>query len=64
MMKQRFRVQVIYSTVQLLQWKNLQFNPDLLWVGTDDGKVWLTKNDGKEWTDVTIKYYRTSRLLG
>jgi ligand-binding sensor domain-containing protein len=25
----------------------------LLYVGTDDGKVWLTPNDGKEWADIT-----------
>lgn len=25
----------------------------LLWVGTDDGKVWVTKDGGEEWNDVT-----------
>ncbi|MFI5372379.1 MAG: hypothetical protein ACHQ52_12545, partial [Candidatus Eisenbacteria bacterium] len=23
-----------------------------IWVGTDDGKVWLTRNAGKDWTDL------------
>lgn len=26
---------------------------DMLWVGTDDGRVHLTRNDGASWTDVT-----------
>ncbi|MFP4489130.1 MAG: WD40/YVTN/BNR-like repeat-containing protein [Bacteroidales bacterium] len=25
----------------------------LLWAGTDDGKVWVTKDGGEEWNDVT-----------
>lgn len=25
----------------------------LIWVGTDDGKVWVTKNYGGQWTDLT-----------
>ena len=25
----------------------------LIWVGTDDGKVWVTKNHGGNWTDLT-----------
>ncbi|MCP9236164.1 glycosyl hydrolase [Lewinella sp. JB7] len=24
-----------------------------LWVGTDDGRVWLTRNEGGEWTEIT-----------
>jgi photosystem II stability/assembly factor-like uncharacterized protein len=27
--------------------------PGLLWVGTDDGKVWITRDGGGRWTDVT-----------
>lgn len=27
--------------------------PDLLWAGTDDGKVWNTSNEGGSWTDLT-----------
>ncbi len=28
-------------------------NPDVLWAGTDDGALWVTKNGGKEWTNIT-----------
>ena len=28
-------------------------NPDVLWVGTDDGAVWVTKDGCKTWTNVT-----------
>jgi hypothetical protein len=27
----------------------------LIWIGTDDGKVQLTRDGGKNWTDVTSK---------
>jgi photosystem II stability/assembly factor-like uncharacterized protein len=30
-------------------------NPDVLWVGTDDGYLWITRNGGKDWTNVTEK---------
>jgi photosystem II stability/assembly factor-like uncharacterized protein len=30
-------------------------NPDILWAGTDDGYLWVTKDGGKEWTNVTQK---------
>jgi hypothetical protein len=26
----------------------------LIWVGTDDGKVWVTKNKGAQWTELTL----------
>lgn len=26
---------------------------DLIWVGTDDGKLWVTKDGGENWNDVT-----------
>ena len=26
---------------------------DLIWIGTDDGKLWVTKDAGGNWTDVT-----------
>jgi photosystem II stability/assembly factor-like uncharacterized protein len=28
-------------------------NPDILWVGTDDGFLWVTRNGGKDWTNVS-----------
>jgi photosystem II stability/assembly factor-like uncharacterized protein len=30
-------------------------NPDVLWVGTDDGYVWVTKDGGQTWTNVYEK---------
>jgi photosystem II stability/assembly factor-like uncharacterized protein len=27
--------------------------PGMIWVGTDDGKVWLTQDGGANWTDLT-----------
>ena len=32
------------------------FRPGLLYAGTDDGKVWLTRNDGGTWEDVTGRF--------
>ncbi len=34
------------------------FRPGFLWVGTDDGKVWLTRNDGATWEDLTLRFTR------
>lgn len=34
------------------------FRPGFLWVGTDDGKVWLTRNDGATWEDLTARFAR------
>lgn len=28
-------------------------DPDVLYAGTDDGALWVTRNGGKDWTDVT-----------
>jgi len=28
------------------------FNPDLIYAGTDDGKVWVTHNGGKSWKEI------------
>jgi len=30
--------------------------PGLLWAGTDDGNVWLTRNDGATWENVTGRF--------
>ena len=30
-------------------------NPDVLWVGTDDGALWITRTGGKDWTNVMDK---------
>lgn len=37
-------------------------NPDVLWVGTDDGYLWISKNGGKDWTNVTEKLGLTKPL--
>jgi photosystem II stability/assembly factor-like uncharacterized protein len=29
---------------------------DVLWVGTDDGAVWLTRDGGKTWTELSAKF--------
>ncbi|MFC1564966.1 hypothetical protein ACFL6G_08530 [candidate division KSB1 bacterium] len=29
--------------------------PGVIWIGTDDGKVWITENYGADWTDCTRK---------
>jgi photosystem II stability/assembly factor-like uncharacterized protein len=29
--------------------------PGIIWIGTDDGKIQLTKDNGKNWTDLTKK---------
>ncbi len=29
--------------------------PGILWAGTDDGNVWITKNDGATWDNVTAR---------
>ncbi len=33
--------------------------PGLIWVGTDDGKVWLTRDGGANWFDLTSSLSRT-----
>jgi photosystem II stability/assembly factor-like uncharacterized protein len=30
-------------------------NPEVLWAGTDDGYLWVTRDGGKQWTNVTQK---------
>jgi hypothetical protein len=30
-------------------------NPDVLWAGTDDGNLWVTRDGGKEWKNVVEK---------
>jgi len=42
---------VQYGTITTIDASPL--NPDLLWVGTDDGNVWVTSNGGGNWTKVS-----------
>jgi photosystem II stability/assembly factor-like uncharacterized protein len=46
---------ISYQTITALE--ESVFNPDLLYVGTDDGRLWRTKNGGQSWEDI-----RTSPL--
>jgi photosystem II stability/assembly factor-like uncharacterized protein len=41
---------VPYSTITTISESPLQ--PGLLYVGTDDGRVWVTRNDGVSWDDI------------
>jgi photosystem II stability/assembly factor-like uncharacterized protein len=47
---------VTFCTITTLAESPLR--PGLLWVGTDDGKVWLTRDGGGKWTDVTANVAR------
>src|SRR5436190_926702 len=33
----------------------------LLWAGTDDGRLWITKNEGGKWTELTDDLPESSR---
>ncbi len=33
-------------------------NPDVLWAGTDDGWLWVTRDGGKEWANVTANLHK------
>ncbi|MCA8975066.1 MAG: glycosyl hydrolase [Planctomycetes bacterium] len=35
----------------------------MLWVGTDDGRVWLTRDAGQRWTDLTDRFPEPVRSL-
>ena len=45
------RGNVTYCTITTISESPLK--PGLIWVGTDDGKVWVTQNGGATWTDVS-----------
>ncbi len=42
---------MMYCTITSISESKL--TPGLIWVGTDDGKVHITRNHGKTWTEVT-----------
>ncbi len=52
----------IYATVFALAPSRLE--EDVIWAGTDDGRVWITRDEGGEWTEITPpdmeKYTRVS----
>jgi photosystem II stability/assembly factor-like uncharacterized protein len=39
-------------------------NPDVLWVGTDDGGLWITRDGGAKWTNVTPLAKATAPTAG
>jgi photosystem II stability/assembly factor-like uncharacterized protein len=40
-------------------------NPDVLWAGTDDGALWVTRDGGQKWTQVTpVLGFRDPQLPG
>ncbi len=43
--------QEIFSTIHRLE--ESPHEQGVLWAGTDDGRVWITRNGGGEWTEVT-----------
>jgi photosystem II stability/assembly factor-like uncharacterized protein len=62
------------STVQYCTLTTISESPvqaGVIWVGTDDGRVQVTRNHGASWTDATPKtvaagvpdYYQTTRVL-
>lgn len=50
------RGNVTYCTITTISESPLK--PGLIWVGTDDGKVWVTRNGGANWTDVSANLIR------
>jgi photosystem II stability/assembly factor-like uncharacterized protein len=40
-----------------------RLRPGILWAGTDDGNVWLTKNDGATWENITARFPAAVRGL-
>lgn len=51
--RQRGTGNVTYATITTLDESSIV--PGLIWVGTDDGNVQVTKDDGKTWTNVRDK---------
>ncbi|HWO89513.1 MAG TPA: hypothetical protein VNL98_10225, partial [Gemmatimonadales bacterium] len=43
-----------YGTITTVSESRLR--PGILWVGTDDGNVWLTRNDGATWENLTGRF--------
>jgi hypothetical protein len=45
------RGHIMYCTISAISESPL--TPGILWVGTDDGKVWISRNHGAAWTDLS-----------
>jgi photosystem II stability/assembly factor-like uncharacterized protein len=56
------RGNITYCTITTIS--ESPVTPGLIWVGTDDGKVWLTRDGGADWTDLTANLAKTGAPLG
>jgi hypothetical protein len=45
------RGHIMYCTISAIS--ESPITPGILWVGTDDGKVWISRNSGAQWTDLS-----------
>jgi len=44
---------ISFQTISALE--ESTFNPDLIYAGTDDGRLWRTKNGGESWEDIRVE---------
>ena len=42
---------IVYCTITTIS--ESPRRPGIIWAGTDDGRVWMTRNHGAEWTEMT-----------
>jgi photosystem II stability/assembly factor-like uncharacterized protein len=42
---------IVYCTITTIS--ESPRRPGVIWVGTDDGRVWMTRNHGADWTEMT-----------
>jgi photosystem II stability/assembly factor-like uncharacterized protein len=49
------RGHIMYCTFSSISESPL--TPGIIWVGTDDGKVWITRNHGAAWTELTANLH-------
>jgi photosystem II stability/assembly factor-like uncharacterized protein len=43
---------ISFQTISALE--ESTYNPDLIYAGTDDGRLWRTKNGGESWEDIRV----------
>jgi hypothetical protein len=56
------RGNITYCTITTISESPVR--PGLIWVGTDDGKVWLTRDGGTNWTDLTANIAKAGAPAG
>jgi len=44
---------ISFQTISALE--ESTYNPDLIYAGTDDGRLWRTKNGGESWEDIRVE---------